>query len=283
MVEPKIERRIDPPIETPVETPIEARVDPPIKRLADAPIDPHLDLPIEPVIETVRKTDPVDAEIDRPLVKVPQAPRAPLSVRRPAEVAKTKAGEPEIALKRSEPVNRDLLDDLQLAEADEPVAPRTTISRRESRVGRAATAESAGPLGRVVAAVLDAIFLTGVGAAVLWVTLRACDLTMADLPALPFLVALPLATFVLLVYLGYLLLFTAAGGQTLGKMATGIRVVGTSLDTGEDERLNIQRAAFRSVLTLPSVFALGAGFVPALVGDHKAVHDRIAQTRVVRV
>ena len=66
-------------------------------------------------------------------------------------------------------------------------------------------------------------------------------------------------------------------------MATGIRVVGTALDTGADERLNIQRAAFRSLLTLPSVFALGAGFMPALVGDHKAVHDRIAQTRVVRV
>ena len=244
MVEPKIERRIDPPIETPVETPIEARVDPPIKRLADAPITSPR--PADRAGDrNLRKTDPVDAEIDRPLVKVPQAPRAPLSVRRPAEVAKTKAGEPEIALKRSEPVNRDLLDDLQLAEADEPVAPRTTISRRESRVGRAATAESAGPLGRVVAAVLDAIFLTGVGAAVLWVTLRACDLTMADLPALPFLVALPLATFVLLVYLGYLILFTAAGGQTLGKMATGIRVMGASLDTGEDERLNMQRAAFR--------------------------------------
>ena len=103
VVEPKIETRIEPPIETRVETPIEARLDPPIKRPADAPIDPHLDPPIEPVIETFRKADPVAAEIDRPLVKVPQAPRAPLSVRRPAEVAKTKAGDPEITPKRSEP------------------------------------------------------------------------------------------------------------------------------------------------------------------------------------
>ncbi|HYN05799.1 MAG TPA: RDD family protein [Vicinamibacterales bacterium] len=281
VVEPTIDRRIDLPIETRPEIPIETRIDPPLKRPVDAPIDRHIDPPIEPVIAPVRKADPVAAEIDRPLVKVPQAPRAPLSVRRQAEVAKTKAGEPENALKRSEPMNRDLLDDLEF-ESDEPVE-RRPLSRRESRSARQTTAESAGSIGRVVAAVLDAVFLAGVGAAVLWVILRACDLTMADLPGLPFLVALPLTAFVLLIDLGYLLLFTAAGGQTLGKMATGIRVVATSLETGEDQRLNIQRAAFRSLLTLPSVFALGAGFMPALVGDHKAVHDRIAQTRVVRV
>jgi uncharacterized RDD family membrane protein YckC len=106
---------------------------------------------------------------------------------------------------------------------------------------------------------------------------------MADLPALPRLAALPLILFLLMIDLGYLVLFTAAGGQTLGKMAAGIRVIGTSAATGRDERLDIPRAAFRSVVVLPSVLALGAGFLPALVGDRRAVHDRVAQTRVVRV
>jgi len=35
-------------------------------------------------------------------------------------------------------------------------------------------------------------------------------------------------------------------------------------------------------LTVPSVLALGVGFVPALVGDERALHDRLAHTRVVR-
>jgi uncharacterized RDD family membrane protein YckC len=275
ITEPKIERPVDPPIAR--------HLDPPIARHPDPTIATHLDPPIEPVHEPVRTADPIAAAIDRPLVKVPQEPRAPLSVRRPAEAAKTKPEEPAIALKRPGAASRDLLDDLQLRESDEAVTPRSVIRRADTSAAPQATAEAAGPVGRVVAAVLDAVFLAGVGTGVLWVLLRAIDLTLADVPALPFLVALPLATFVLLIYLGYLLLFTAAGGQTLGKMATNIRVVGTSLDTGEDERLSIQRAAFRSLLTLPSVFALGAGFMPALVGEHKAVHDRIAQTRVVRV
>jgi uncharacterized RDD family membrane protein YckC len=275
VTEPKPEPKPEPRIERPVDPPIARHLDPPITR--------HPDPPIEPVKEPVRTVDPIAAEIDRPLVKVPQEPRAPLSVRRPAEAPKTKAEEPEIALKRPGTASRDLLDDLQLHESDEVVTPRSAIRRGDTRAARQATAESAGPVGRVVAAVLDAVFLAAVGTAVLWVLLRAIDLTLADVPALPFLVALPLAVFVLLIDLGYLLLFTAAGGQTLGKMATSIRVVGTSLDTGEDERLSIQRAAFRSLVMLPSVFAFGAGFMPALVGEHKAVHDRIAQTRVVRV
>jgi uncharacterized RDD family membrane protein YckC len=44
----------------------------------------------------------------------------------------------------------------------------------------------------------------------------------------------------------------------------------------------MRQAAYRSVLALPSVLALGAGFLPALVGDERALHDRLAHTRVVR-
>ena len=186
--------------------------------------------------------------------------------------------------KKNELVDRDLLDELDVFDADEQ-APRIAPQSgpRVAQSTPAGSARPAGPIGRSFAAVVDAAFLAGVGATVLWVILRVCGLTMIDLPALPFLVVLPLATFVLLIDLGYLLLFTAAGGQTLGKMAARIRVVGTAPDTGEDERLGIQRAAYRSVLTLPSVLALGAGFLPALAGDGRAVHDRLAQTRVVRV
>ena len=70
--------------------------------------------------------------------------------------------------------------------------------------------------------------------------------------ALPLLAVLPLVLFLLMIDFGYLALFTAAGGQTLGKMAARIRVIGTSAATGQDERLDIPRAALRSVVALPS-------------------------------
>jgi uncharacterized RDD family membrane protein YckC len=62
-------------------------------------------------------------------------------------------------------------------------------------------------------------------------------------------------------------------------MAAAIRVIG---DDDRDETLTVGQAAARSVLAVPSVVALGAGFVPALIGDERAVHDRLAHTRVVR-
>jgi uncharacterized RDD family membrane protein YckC len=246
----------------------------------------------EPLIERDPITAPVDAEIDRPLVKVPSIAREPLSVRRPVESPKPKS-EPEIVVEKDNAAYRDLLAGIRLSNSEAfgpPVVSRPDSPHRVADLGtnpryrtaEPGAAESAGPIGRTFAAVLDTVFLAAVGSAVLWITMRVCGLTMDDVPALPALTALPLFAFVLLICLGYLLLFTAAGGQTLGKMAARIRVVATSPDTGDDEPLNIQRAAFRSVVALPSVLALGAGFLPALVGERRAVHDRIALTRVVR-
>jgi uncharacterized RDD family membrane protein YckC len=106
--------------------------------------------------------------------------------------------------------------------------------------------------------------------------LRWCDLPFARVGVLPL---APMAAFMFLIVVGYLLLFTAAGGQTLGKMAAAIRVIG---DEDDDEALTVGQAAARSVLTVPSVVVLGAGFVPALFGDERAIHDRLAHTRVVR-
>ncbi len=267
-----------------IDRPIERAVEPAIERPADKQsekaIEKPIDVPIERPVQAAPKPGPLAAEIDRPLIKLPPAPRPPLSVRRNAEQPRT-GREPDST--RTD--ERDLLDDL-VVEGERATPPSRGSIRADFRSLREAPddgAAPAGPFGRTIAAVLDSLFLAGVGAGVLWVTLRVCGLTMTDLPVLPALVALPLAAFVLLIYLGYLLLFTAAGGQTLGKMAARIRVVGTSPDTGHDERLNIQRAVVRSLVTLPSVLALGAGFVPALFGDRLAVHDRIAQTRVVRV
>ena len=61
----------------------------------------------------------------------------------------------------------------------------------------------------------------------------------------------PTAAFLLLVGGSYLVMFTAAGGQTIGKMIAGLRVVGG--DSSEaDETLTFGKAAYRSLLALPS-------------------------------
>jgi uncharacterized RDD family membrane protein YckC len=300
-IETPIERRSSPRPEAPVTRPVPPIVKPTVESVkesaAESVKEPAIEKPIEapvPLEHTLDRAlerpaahenaaDLIAAEIDRPLIKVPSAPRPPLSVRRPADQPQAAKTEPEIAI-RKDRADRDLLDDLDLFadDAAEPGGTQPAARRREQAVA-AGTARPAGVIGRSIAAVLDASFLAALGWTLLWVTMRVCDLTMADLPALPLLAALPLILFLLMIDLGYLVLFTAAGGQTLGKMAAGIRVIGTSAATGRDERLDIPRAAFRSVVVLPSVLALGAGFLPALVGDRRAVHDRVAQTRVVRV
>jgi uncharacterized RDD family membrane protein YckC len=46
--------------------------------------------------------------------------------------------------------------------------------------------------------------------------------------------------------------------------------------------LTLGQAVSRSLLALPSALALGAGFIPALIGDRRTLHDRLSHTRVVR-
>ena len=56
-----------------------------------------------------------------------------------------------------------------------------------------------------------------------YLTVRLAGLTMAELDMVP---PLPLAAFLVGLAAAYLAAFTACGGQTLGKMALGVRVVG---------------------------------------------------------
>lgn len=134
-------------------------------------------------------------------------------------------------------------------------------------------------MARLKAAVLDVTVLAGICAVVTWLTLRWCGLSMADLAMLPM---VPLTAFLGLLTVGYLMLFTAAGGQTIGKMASGIRVVAGDEPASGSAALTVAQSALRAALTLPSVLAFGAGFVPGLLGEHRAFHDRVAHTRVVR-
>jgi uncharacterized RDD family membrane protein YckC len=125
------------------------------------------------------------------------------------------------------------------------------------------------------AAVLDLVLLGAVDLAVVYFTLRMASLTMGEWRLLP---PLPLILFLLLLKAAYYFAFTAIGGQTIGKMAMHIRVV-----SEEGGRVIAPALAFRRTLAAATaLLTLGGTFIPALVGrDRRAVHDRVAHTRVV--
>jgi uncharacterized RDD family membrane protein YckC len=207
---------------------------------------------------------------DTPLVQVPAAPRPPLAVRRRSPEA---ASEPQ-RFQRSSIVDLEAHLDSVWAPLATPVRDEP-VPVEEPRVERD---EHVGMLARAAAGAIDLLLLGGIDLLVVWLTVRICAVTFGQALTLPI---VPLVAFCLLVDVGYLLLFTATTGQTLGKMAAGIRVVAAEPDAGR-EPLSLRQAIVRSFATVPSVVALGAGFIPALGGDGLAVHDRLAHTRVVR-
>jgi uncharacterized RDD family membrane protein YckC len=133
------------------------------------------------------------------------------------------------------------------------------------------------PLGaRVTAAAIDALLVGCVDVATVYLTLRMAGLGPSDWHLLP---VPPLAAFFLILNGGYLALFTAASGQTIGKMAAGVKVVGP--DAG---RVPLGAASIRALGAMASTMLFGLGLWPAIVDpDRRALYDRLADTRVVRV
>jgi uncharacterized RDD family membrane protein YckC len=128
---------------------------------------------------------------------------------------------------------------------------------------------------RLGASVIDALLLAAIDAVVLYLTLALAGLEIARASVLPL---APLVAFFAILAGAYLVAFVAAGGQTIGKMITGIRVVG---DDGR--RVDAAGAALRAAGCAVSLATAGLGYLPALTtADGRALHDRIAGTRVVR-
>lgn len=238
----------------------------------------HLASAVERVEEIAASPVPVEEIDDRPLVQVPAVPRTPLAVRRATpDPARLKAK--YARTNRQSAISGDLLQGI-----DDPTTGPVEPVRATARLSAEPTPASL-PAGwlqgvgigkRLVAASVDVLLLGGVNALVVWFTLAVCGLTPAQATTLP---VIPIGVFFLMIDGGYLVLFTAACGQTVGKMLAGIRVVGTSADSVINDRLTLSQSIARSI----SVFAsLGLGLVMSFGGDGRAMHDRIAHTRVVR-
>lgn len=251
---------------------------------ADADADgPLRDLALKPGAERPRRTaKPLDldrmigAEPDNdlplfaagavdedlpPLVAPRATPRRPLAVRRPT---------PDPSRLRPRP-----RDDAR----ERASAPTLPLPERAATAATPAAAThtpdvSAG--ARLGAALIDLGLVAGIDAITFYFTLRLCGLTTAEWRVLP---VLPLASFFLIINGGYLAAFTTAGGQTIGKMAFGLKVVAHG-----NGPVPLGLAAVRALGCIASTLCLGLGLLPALVGGGGlALHDRLADTRVVRL
>jgi uncharacterized RDD family membrane protein YckC len=210
---------------------------------------------------------------DVPLITKASPPRPPLSVRRAT---------PEVPRLRSEP-RAPLLDWTETAAPISTPAraavDRPVVKPSEERRSRSHPADPSGePAGigpRAVAAAIDVALLAAVDAVIIYLTMKICRLTPAELTLLP---KAPLFTFLLLQNGGYFVAFTTMG-QTFGKMVAGVRVLADDSDNAPDLARSVLRAAVWLVLALPA----GLGLLSAtLTPDKRGFHDRFAGTRVVR-
>ena len=206
---------------------------------------------------------------DIPLIALPTAPRAPLSVRRPTDTPRLRA------VPKSTSAPAPTLDFHEEASGHSAVddSPRPTARPLVPR--RPVVVEATSEIGgrRLVAAAIDHALLLAIDAAVLYFTARMAGLTESELRLLP---SVPMVLFLGLLKVSYFSAFTAIGGQTIGKMAVGIKVI------AESGTIDGAVAIRRTLATVLSLLPVGLGFLPALIGsDRRALHDRLTGTRVV--
>jgi uncharacterized RDD family membrane protein YckC len=226
---------------------------------ADAPDVPDLPLFAAPLGD------------DAPLITRAAPPRAPLAVRRAT---------PEVPRLRTE---RTPVADVRLPglETTEEIPARSGPARRAMPrdtpdVTPEASTELAGIGARIVAGSLDLLLLAAIDLLVIYFTLQIGGITWADRAILP---RGPLIAFLVLQNLGYFVAFSV-GGQTLGQVAMGIRVVGS--DTHRPPTAG--QAIVRTVVWLLLMVPAGLGLVTTLLDrERRGFHDRASQTRVIRV
>jgi uncharacterized RDD family membrane protein YckC len=198
---------------------------------------------------------------DAPLVSPAARPRAPLSVRRTT---------PEVPRARPRTTKTPAMAEMFFETPPAAIGGALAASRS----GDASEAMAA-PFSRILAGLVDVALLSALDASILYFTLRLLGLATSQMFELPL---WPLVAFFLLLNGGYFIAFTAVGGQSIGKMALGIKVI-----SQEEPTVPIGRATLRTLAYLVSALPLGAGFLPGVLGaDRLALHDRLAHTRVVR-
>ena len=102
----------------------------------------------------------------------------------------------------------------------------------------------------------------------------------ADSAIVPFVQAAPVPFVAAWLLLGlvYAVMFTGTCGQTLGKMAMRVRVIGSTTF-----RVGYGTAAIRALAYAAAALPAGLGLLPAIMDpEHRGLHDRVSGTRVVK-
>ena len=128
---------------------------------------------------------------------------------------------------------------------------------------------------RTAAGCCDLVLLAGLDAAVVWLTLRLIGLDMQSFDILPL---PPLVAFLCLLDAGYVIGLTAAGGQTIGKMAWGLRVADVA-----GGPVSVPKAVVRTFWA-PMSLAVGIGVIWMFFErEGRALHDVLSGTQVLAV
>lgn len=226
--------------------------------------------------------EPEGAALDLPLFDPPLVPDPPpvvippagppLSVRRKVEMSRPAAPASFEWTREVEPQ----APDLPLDDPEEPGEPGEAAE--PPVVDEPPVLEEGGGDGfgaRLRAGAVDAAILIVLDLVVLWLTLRVAGVPADEWRLIPL---APLAGFLFLLDTSYLVTFTAASGQTIGKMLSGVRVA-----YGDDlGRVPFGHAVLRSVALLVCAAPLGLGLLPLFLdAGRRGAHDRLAGTRVV--
>ena len=220
--------------------------------------EPHEE---SPSVMTAASDDAALPFEDGPIMPPPAA-RQPLAVRRST---------PEVPRNRprtTRPVRTEPLD-------FEPARTATASQDASETVASLMELPSLG--ARVGAGAIDLLLLVGIDAIVVYLTLRVTGLqnTLEDLRVLS---PVPFIGFLFTLAFGYVAAFTVAGGQTIGKMVLSLRVIG---DDGRP--VDAAGGMLRALGCMLVPITLGLSYLPALfTSDHRAIHDRLAGTRVVQ-
>jgi uncharacterized RDD family membrane protein YckC len=204
---------------------------------------------------------------DTPLITSPRPVRAPLSVRRTTpDIARGRSARPPRVMSR----HSEAGPELQL-EPSTATGKGTDLDEQPIAI-----AAPAGAFRRLLAALIDVTLLAAINGAVLYLTLAIAGLDLEQARIIP---PVPFGAFLLLLNAGYLIAFTAAGGQTIGKMITGIKVM-----SDHDQPIDLTGAVLRAAGCALSLLTMGLGYLPAFFSaDGRALQDRVAGSRVVSI
>lgn len=192
----------------------------------------------------------------------PPAARPPLAVRRSSEVPRNRP-------RTTRPV--------RTLDLEGTVPDRSDVAAHDAAETVASLMELPSLAARLGAGLIDLLLLVAIDVAVLYLTLRVTGLqnTLEDMRVLP---PVPFVGFLATLAFGYVSAFTVAGGQTIGKMIVNLRVIG---DDGRP--VDAAGGMLRALGCMLVPLTLGLSYLPALfTSDHRALHDRLAGTRVVQ-